>query len=88
MPDTEKAKAVQKEVSTERMRAWHGRRVEVLVEGPSKRDETRYTGRSRPGHIAAFPARPDLVGVEVAVDVTGSTALTLFGTLASPSPGS
>ena len=58
-----------------------GRRVEVLVEGVSKRDPSKYTGRT-PGHqIVCFPAKAEWVGQLVPVRVTDVTALTLFGTV-------
>jgi len=47
--------AVQEEVSGARHRAAEGRTVEVLVEGPSKRDASRLTGRTRGNEIVVFP---------------------------------
>ncbi|MFH0909962.1 MAG: tRNA (N6-isopentenyl adenosine(37)-C2)-methylthiotransferase MiaB [Planctomycetota bacterium] len=57
----------------------------VLVEGPSKRDASRMAGRTRQNDPAMFPApsseseRASLVGREIALRITRSTALTLFG---------
>ena len=47
--------AVQEEVSRARNKAREGRTFEVLVEGPSKRDPARLTGRTRGYDIVVFP---------------------------------
>jgi len=77
--------AVQEAVSRERHRAKEGRTIRVLVEGPSKRDASRLTGRTRGNDIVVFPmpSRPDLPpGSFVDVRITESTPLTLMGELA------
>jgi tRNA-2-methylthio-N6-dimethylallyladenosine synthase len=59
-----------------------GRDVEVLVEGKSRRDKRRYTGRTRQNNIVAFPCDEEgLIGRLVRVRVAGNTALTLIGDL-------
>ena len=74
--------AVQEEISIRRNRAKHGSTVEVMVEGPSKRDRARLFGRTRGYDIVVFPrpegAEPE-PGSVVRVRITDSTALTLFG---------
>ncbi|MCE7870512.1 tRNA (N6-isopentenyl adenosine(37)-C2)-methylthiotransferase MiaB [bacterium CPR1] len=40
-----------------------GRVAEVLVEGPSKKDASRYTGRTRCGRLVHFEAEGDLTGL-------------------------
>lgn len=63
-----------------RYREWIGRRVEVLVEGPSKSDPARWTGRTRDHRIVVWPHLPsDRTGDLVLVDIEGATALTLRG---------
>jgi tRNA-2-methylthio-N6-dimethylallyladenosine synthase len=74
--------AVQEEVSLQENRQLIGRRVEVLVEGPSKRDPRKLTGRDRGDRVVCFPGGEDLVGREVTVRVTEVTALTLLGEFA------
>jgi len=79
---------VQAEVSGAQNAAKVGRTVEVLVEGPSKRDRSRLAGRTRGNAIVVFPAPADAVpapGALVTVRVTDSTPLTLVGEL-SDSP--
>jgi len=74
---------VQAEVSRELNRECIGRTLPVLVEGPSKRDPCRLTGRSPGDRIVCFPGPADLVGREVEVLITEVTALTLVGELVS-----
>ena len=47
--------ALQNEISLERNRAEIGRSVEVVVEGPSKKDASRLTGRTRTNKLVHFP---------------------------------
>jgi len=55
-----------------------GRTIEVLVEGESRRDRNRYTGRTIYNQIAVFPADPELVGHIIKVRVESVTSLTLL----------
>jgi tRNA-2-methylthio-N6-dimethylallyladenosine synthase len=73
--------AAQEEVSRERNRGLHGRRVEILVEGPSKTDPRRQTGRTDTNQIVVFEAGRDLRGRFADVEIERSTPLTLFGSL-------
>ena len=74
---------LQERVQLERHRGMIGCAVEVLVEGPSARDASRATGRTRTGEIVTFPADGDsLAGRLVEVNVTDATALTLAGEMA------
>jgi len=56
-----------------------GAKVEVLVEGRSKRDARRMTGRLRTNRIAVFPGDDSLAGRTVKVLIRDVTALTLSG---------
>jgi tRNA-2-methylthio-N6-dimethylallyladenosine synthase len=63
--------ALQEEVSLERNRASVGRREEVLVEGASRKDATRLTGRTRTNKLVHFgtpggatPCSDAVVGVD------------------------
>jgi tRNA-2-methylthio-N6-dimethylallyladenosine synthase len=71
--------AIQEEIMRRRQAAMVGRTVEVLVEGTSKRDPTKLTGRSRANHIVAFPGEPALAGQTLSVEIVDSTPLTLLG---------
>jgi len=81
--------AVQREVGLAHHRAYVGRTVEVLVEGPSVRagrqaakptaEATQLVGRSRGEHIVHFTGPTRLAGRYVGVRITGATALALLG---------
>jgi tRNA-2-methylthio-N6-dimethylallyladenosine synthase len=69
--------------------ACHGRRIEVLVEGPSKTDDAMLCGRSPGNMYIVFPrtgpdgrSRDHLIGALVDIRIERSTSLTLFGELA------
>ena len=84
--------AAQAEVGIAHHRERIGQRLEILVEGPSRRfdkqprppteDSVQLTGRTRGGHIVVFDGRPDLVGQYVHIHITDATELALLGELA------
>jgi tRNA-2-methylthio-N6-dimethylallyladenosine synthase len=71
--------ALQETISRNKNAALEGREVEVLVEGISHRDASRYTGRTVHNQIVVFPGSADWVGHIVRVRVERSTPLTLIG---------
>jgi len=84
--DTKRARnhrllAVQRAVMERRQAAMVGSRVEVLVEGVSKKDASKLMGRSRANHIVVFAGDSSLAGSLVDVDIVDFTPLTLFGRL-------
>jgi tRNA-2-methylthio-N6-dimethylallyladenosine synthase len=62
----------------ERAQRFVGRAMEVLVEGPSRTDETRLRGRTRHNKTANFDGT-GAVGELVEVEITGATSQTLTG---------
>ncbi|MBN1863407.1 MAG: tRNA (N6-isopentenyl adenosine(37)-C2)-methylthiotransferase MiaB [Victivallales bacterium] len=59
--------------------------LEVIAEGPSKRDSSRWCGRSRTNKVMVFQNSPDMsVGDFVDVLVKRSTFATLFGVVSMP----
>jgi tRNA-2-methylthio-N6-dimethylallyladenosine synthase len=72
---------VQERISLERNRALVGGRFEVLVEGPSKRDARRQTGRTDTHQIVNFESGRDLRGQFVTLEITAATAFALTGAL-------
>jgi tRNA-2-methylthio-N6-dimethylallyladenosine synthase len=56
-----------------------GKKVDVLVEGASKSDPNRFSGRTRQNHIVVFNGSQDLVGKLAEVMIHEVTDLTLFG---------
>lgn len=80
--------ALQNEASKRDHRKWIGRRVRILVEGPSthgvKQPQTgpiQLTGHTEYDHIVVFDGNPRLTGRMVDVDVHEATSFTLFGTV-------
>ncbi|MBU0754498.1 MAG: tRNA (N6-isopentenyl adenosine(37)-C2)-methylthiotransferase MiaB [Planctomycetes bacterium] len=72
--------ALQETIGAEKNAAYVGREVEVLVEGISPRDSSRYVGRTIHNQIVAFPGEPDWIGRLVRIRVEEATALTMIGT--------
>ena len=72
---------VQEKHSLEHNRALVGRTAEILVEGPSKRDPKRQSGRTDTNQIVNFDAGRDLAGRFVTVEITGATPNALSGAL-------
>lgn len=69
---------LQQEISLRKNRVAIGEEVEVLVEGPSKRNPNKMMGRTRQNKIAVFDGSSQLVGEILNLTVTDATALTLF----------
>jgi tRNA-2-methylthio-N6-dimethylallyladenosine synthase len=66
----------QREIQEVRNHRWVGREVEVLVEGPSKRDASRWSGRTPESRVVHFEG-PSGPGRVEKVRVVGSTAYSL-----------
>ena len=58
---------------------YEGKVVEVLVEGPSKNDETKLTGRTRNGKLVNFAGDEKLVGELVNLKVVRAQPFSLIG---------
>ena len=71
--------AVQERISTEENARFIGRSVDVLVEGPSKRNPNRLTGRARDHRIVLIDGCDAPPGSFARVKVTRATALALYG---------
>jgi tRNA-2-methylthio-N6-dimethylallyladenosine synthase len=81
--------AAQERISLERNRAQLGATVEVLVEGPSKKEPGRTTGRTRTNKLVHFP-RPERAlpeGSFAEVRITGAAPHHLEGELAGGGTG-
>ncbi|HHT9112170.1 MAG: tRNA (N6-isopentenyl adenosine(37)-C2)-methylthiotransferase MiaB [Planctomycetes bacterium] len=74
---------LQKKISLEENTKMIGKKVGVLVEGASKSDPNRLSGRTRQNHIVVFNGSQELVGKLVGVLIHEVTDLTLFGKLTS-----
>jgi tRNA-2-methylthio-N6-dimethylallyladenosine synthase len=71
--------ATQDEVARERNRALVGQRVEILVEGPSKSDATRVTGRDHSNRIVHCPGDASMAGRMAVVEIEEAGAHSLIG---------
>ena len=72
---------LQKKISLEENTKMIGKKADVLVEGASKSDPNRLSGRTRQNHIVVFNGSQELVGKLVGVVIHEVTDLTLFGKL-------
>ncbi len=73
---------MQKRISLAANLPYEGEIYEVLVEGPSKKDPDKLTGRTRTNKIINFPGDPALIGVFVPVHVTRAGLYALDGEVA------
>ena len=90
VPQEEKARrlievqALQREITEDRNAELIGQVVEVLVEGPSRRDTGAWKGRTRTNRIVNFPAAGAIApGDFVRVRITGAGFLSLEGCVAT-----
>ena len=74
---------MQKRIALAANLAYEGQTCEVLVEGPSKKDLTRLTGRTRTNKIINFSGDPALIGALVSVRVTRAGLYALEGEVAT-----
>ena len=72
---------LQSEISAKRNRELIGETVEVLVDGPSKKDKSKLAGRSRTHKIVIFKGDKNLTGEIVNVMINEAQSWTLFGEL-------
>ena len=72
---------IQRRISLELNNESIGEETEVLVEGVSKKDKSRWSGRNRRHQIVVFPIQgdEDLVGQLVKVKVAEATSVVLVG---------
>ena len=67
------------EVAGRRYARLVGQRVEILVEGPSKRNPARLTGRTRCNKIVVFEGSPRHVGQVMELRIVRAGSFTLYG---------
>ncbi len=71
---------LQADISRERNLPLVGRDVRVLVDGPSKADETVYSGRTDAGKLVHFVAEKDKIGQFITVHIDRAESFALYGT--------
>jgi tRNA-2-methylthio-N6-dimethylallyladenosine synthase len=74
----ERLLALVNEIAGRRYQALVGRRVEILVEGPSRKNPERLTGRTRCNKIVVFEGAERHYGQVMDVKVTRSGSFTLY----------
>ncbi|HWP96347.1 MAG TPA: tRNA (N6-isopentenyl adenosine(37)-C2)-methylthiotransferase MiaB [Syntrophomonadaceae bacterium] len=74
-------------IATEINMALEGTEEEVLVEGPSKTNATKLTGRTRSNRIIIFSGPESLIGQIIHVRITEARTFSLFGELSSTTGG-
>lgn len=67
------------EIAARKYAAHVGQQMQILVEGPSKRNEARYTGRSRCNKIVHFDGNERHRGQVMDVKITRTGSFTLYG---------
>jgi tRNA-2-methylthio-N6-dimethylallyladenosine synthase len=67
------------EIAARKYDAFIGRQVEILVEGPSKKNPARYTGRTHCNRIVLFDGSPRHQGQLMDVKITRTGSFTLYG---------
>ena len=67
------------EIAARKYDVFIGRQVEILVEGPSKKNPARYTGRTRCNRIVLFDGSPRHHGQLMDVNITRTGSFTLYG---------
>ena len=73
------------EIASRKYEKFVGRRTQILVEGPSKKNPARMTGRTRCNKIVVFdPAGRDHRGRLLDVKITRAGSFTLYGDLVNP----
>jgi len=75
----QKLMSVQNQESLEWRQRMIGKMVEVLVEGPSKTNSKRLTGRTRGNELVVFNGNPEIIGSLVNVRIDEAGAWTLIG---------
>ena len=76
---------LQSEISAQNNKELIGETVEVLVDGPSKKDPNKLSGRSRTYKIVIFEGNENLTGEIVNVMIKEAQSWTLFGELVEKS---
>jgi tRNA-2-methylthio-N6-dimethylallyladenosine synthase len=67
------------EICAKKNKEYDGKVVEVLVEGESKSDETKLTGRTRTGKLVNFSGNKENIGQLVNVKITKAHSFSLIG---------
>ncbi|HWQ75932.1 MAG TPA: tRNA (N6-isopentenyl adenosine(37)-C2)-methylthiotransferase MiaB [Syntrophomonas sp.] len=72
---------VQYDIALQKNRELEGKTLEILVDGPSKTNPEKLTGRTRTNHIVIFSGSEDLIGRQINVKITAGKTFSIFGEL-------
>lgn len=72
---------LQSQITLEINKGYEGKIVEVLVEGKSKTNPNRWSGRTRTNKIVVFDCQDDLEGELVNIEINCAQTWTLFGAI-------
>jgi tRNA-2-methylthio-N6-dimethylallyladenosine synthase len=67
------------EIAAKKYDSFIGEQVQILVEGPSKKNVARYTGRTRCNRIVLFDGSPRHQGQIMDLKITRTGSFTLYG---------
>ena len=67
------------EIGKEKYRRWVGRRAQILVQGPSRKNPARLEGRTRANKIVVFEGSERHRGQLLDVRITRAGSFTLYG---------
>ncbi|HXI53226.1 MAG TPA: TRAM domain-containing protein, partial [Candidatus Saccharimonadales bacterium] len=67
------------ELAARKYAAYVGARAEILVEGPSRKNPNRLSGRTRTNKIVVFEGAPRHLGQVMDVQITHTGSFTLYG---------
>ncbi len=70
---------IQKKITAEKHEAWVGREVDIIVEGPSKKNQAVYTGRTAHNLLVHFQSHIDYTGKTIRVRIKQAGNYSLRG---------
>ncbi|QSR86540.1 tRNA (N6-isopentenyl adenosine(37)-C2)-methylthiotransferase MiaB [Candidatus Methylacidiphilum infernorum] len=71
---------IQNKITMEKAQKWVGQVVEILVEGESKKNASRFQGRTRTNHLVIIPKNERWRGEFLPVRIVETTGHTFYGT--------
>lgn len=73
--------AAQNRISYEKNQEYIGKTIKILVEGRSKTDDTRLTGRNEKGRLIHFNGSDDLIGKIIPVKIERAETYAIYGSI-------
>ncbi len=73
--------AAQNRISYEKNQEYIGKTINILVEGRSKTDDTRLTGRNEKGRLIHFNGSDDLIGKTIPIKIERAETYAIYGSI-------